>query len=73
MGSDGVIGKNPEKIVTVKMALTTDYFEENNAAMKFPFGAQNGVFKQMQAVDNMCEAKKEDCSVNYKQVMKDLF
>jgi len=71
MGPDGVIGKNPDKIVTVQMDLETDFFKRNNKAFVFPFGAQNKVFKEMKAVENKCQ--KEDCMVNYKQVMKNMF
>jgi len=71
MGKDGVIGKNPEKIVTVEMDLTTGFFQRNIEAFKFPFGAQNKVFSEMENLEKVC--KKEECSVNYKQVMKNLF
>jgi len=71
MGPDGVIGKNPDKIVTVEMDLETDFFKRNNQAFVFPFGAQNKVFNEMKAVEKQCQ--KADCKVNYKQVMKNLF
>ena len=83
MDKDGVIGKNPEKIVTVEMDLTTGFFQKNNRepitnnlqneAFKFPFGAQNKIFNEMEDIKKMCLSKDEDCQVNFKQVLKDLF
>jgi len=83
MDKEGVIGKNPEKIVTVEMDLTTGFFQKNKKdpitnnleteAFKFPFGAQNKVFDEMENVKKMCLIKDEDCKVNFKQVSKNLF
>ena len=71
MDKKGVIGKNPEKIVTVEMEFTIDYFERNNQAFKFPFGAQKNIFKEMEKVEKMCQ--KDECKAKYKQIMKNKF
>lgn len=65
VGPDGVIGKNPDKIVDVELEVETDYYTADNEPNIFPLGAQNNLFSQMKTADLSCKTGR--CRANLQQ------